>query len=120
MEGDIDAAAELVNHLLERFPAQLHLTKREAGWTLHRHQPDAALVPAWSAVAAGGVCPHHQFLDCPAGGVGNGRESQVGSCAATDCATYFYDLSKNQSRRYCSLACQNRIKAAAYRSRQPG
>jgi len=52
--------------------------------------------------------------------IGDGQDSRDGSCAATDCATYFYDLSKNQSRRYCSLACQNRIKAAAYRSRQPG
>jgi len=110
VEGAIDAAAELVNQLLERFPAQLHLTKREAGWMLHRHQPDAALVPAWSAVVAGAF----------ARVIGDGQDSRVGSCAATDCATYFYDLSKNQSRRYCSLACQNRIKAAAYRSRQPG
>ena len=109
MEGDIDAAAELVNHLLERFPAQLHLTKREAGWMLHQ-QPDAAFVPAWNAVVAGAL----------ARVIGDDQDSRVGSCAATDCATYLYDLSKNQSRRYCSLACQNRIKAAAYRSRQPG
>ncbi|MEM7276089.1 MAG: CGNR zinc finger domain-containing protein, partial [Actinomycetota bacterium] len=28
--------------------------------------------------------------------------------------------SKNRSRRYCSLACQNRAKAAAYRARKAG
>jgi len=27
---------------------------------------------------------------------------------------------RTHRRRYCSLACQNRIKAAAYRSRQSG
>jgi predicted RNA-binding Zn ribbon-like protein len=107
-DRNIDHAAEVVNHLLEQFPAQLHLTKQEQGWTLHRHRRDAPLVPAWSAVVAGAF----------ARVIGDGRESRVGSCPASDCGRYFYDLSKNNSRRYCSLACQNRTKAAAYRSRK--
>lgn len=109
-ETDLDRAAEIVNHLLERFPAQLHLTKQADGWTLHRHRQDAPLVPAWSAVVAGAF----------ARVIGDGRASRVGSCPASDCGRHFYDLSKNSSRRYCSLACQNRTKAAAYRSRNAG
>ena len=107
---DIDHAAELVNRLLEQFPAQLHLTKRDGGWLLHRHRPDAPLVSAWNAVVAAAF----------ARVIGDGRESRIGKCVAADCGGYFYDLSKNRSRRFCSLACQNRVKAAAYRSRKSG
>lgn len=109
-ETEIDRAAELVNRLLDEFPAQLHLTKQSQGWTLHRHRPDAPLVSAWSAVVAGAF----------ARVIGDGRTSRVGACPAADCGRFFYDLSKNSSRRYCSLACQNRTKAAAYRSRKSG
>ncbi|MEM9650640.1 MAG: CGNR zinc finger domain-containing protein [Actinomycetota bacterium] len=109
-DQDLDRAAELVNGLLERFPAVLHLTREPEGWTLHHHRRDAPLVPAWSGVVAGAF----------ARVIGDGRQSRVGSCSAADCGRYFYDLSKNNSRRYCSLACQNRAKAAAYRSRQAG
>ncbi len=105
---DVDRAAELVNSLLEHFPAQLHLTKEPEGWILHRHRRDPPIVPAWSAVVAGAF----------ARVIGEARWTRVGACSAADCRRFFYDLSKNRSRRYCSLACQNRSKAAAYRSRQ--
>ena len=106
----VDTAAELVNRLLGDFPAQLHLERELEGWRLHHHRVDAPLVAAWSAGVAGAF----------ARVIGERRESRVGACAAADCGRYFYDLSKNRSRRYCSLACQNRTKAAAYRSRKAG
>ncbi|MEM9713071.1 MAG: CGNR zinc finger domain-containing protein [Actinomycetota bacterium] len=105
---DLDRAAELVNDLLDRSPAQLHLTRDPQGWTLHHHRPDAPLERAWSAVVAGAF----------ARVIGDRRASRVGSCDAADCGRFFYDMSKNRSRRYCSLACQNRTKAATYRSRR--
>ncbi len=106
----VDRAAGLVNVLLEEFPAQLHLTKEPEGWTLHRHRRDAPLVPAWSAVVAGAF----------ARVIGDARWTRVGACSGGECGRLFYDLSKNRSRRYCSLACQNRSKAAAYRLRRAG
>jgi predicted RNA-binding Zn ribbon-like protein len=39
-------------------------------------------------------------------------------CAAGDCDDVLVDLSKNRSRRFCSLTCANRVNVAAYRSRR--
>ena len=39
-------------------------------------------------------------------------------CAAADCDNVMVDLSKNRSRRFCSLTCANRVNVAAYRSRR--
>lgn len=38
-------------------------------------------------------------------------------CAADDCAGIYLDLSKNQSRRFCSTRCSNRMAARAHRAR---
>lgn len=43
--------------------------------------------------------------------------SRWGRCAATDCRAYFQDTSTNQSKRYCSGRCANRVHVAAFRSR---
>ena len=34
------------------------------------------------------------------------------------CGRVFLDVSKNGSRRFCSVTCQNRVKAAAFRQRR--
>ncbi len=39
-------------------------------------------------------------------------------CAAEDCADVLVDLSKNRSRRFCSVRCSNRTNVAAFRARQ--
>jgi predicted RNA-binding Zn ribbon-like protein len=39
-------------------------------------------------------------------------------CAADDCAGLVLDLSRNRSRRFCSITCGNRMAVAAYRARQ--
>jgi predicted RNA-binding Zn ribbon-like protein len=39
-------------------------------------------------------------------------------CAADHCEDVHVDLSKNRSRRFCSVACANRTNVAAYRVRQ--
>jgi predicted RNA-binding Zn ribbon-like protein len=50
--------------------------------------------------------------------IGAGYGDRFGTCEGTGCGRVFLDVSKNGSRRFCSLACQNRVKAAAYRSRR--
>jgi predicted RNA-binding Zn ribbon-like protein len=52
--------------------------------------------------------------------VRQGQLSRLQECAADDCAHVLVDLSKNRSRRYCSVTCANRVNAAAFRSRQRG
>ncbi len=44
--------------------------------------------------------------------------SRLGVCADDDCDGVVLDLSRNRSRRYCSVACTNRNAVAAYRARQ--
>jgi predicted RNA-binding Zn ribbon-like protein len=43
----------------------------------------------------------------------------IKKCEAVDCVLYFYDTTKNHSRRWCSMAaCGNRAKAAAFYKRK--
>lgn len=86
------------------------LTQGDDGWVLQR-QPRrvnalAALLPiARSAAAA-------LAEDDPA---------RLRRCAHPECWLYFYDTSRNGSRRWCSMAtCGNRVKVGAYHARQAG
>ncbi|HEY5400209.1 MAG TPA: CGNR zinc finger domain-containing protein [Trebonia sp.] len=47
-----------------------------------------------------------------------GEFGRLRVCAADDCEDVLVDLSKNRSRRFCSLTCANRVNVAAYRSRR--
>jgi hypothetical protein len=102
---DEDGAAEQLNALLLEHPAHPHLAKEEGRWRLHHHPVTAALVPMWTAICAEGL----------ARVVGAGQAHRLGTCAA--CGRVFLDVSKNASRRFCSVTCQNRVKAAAFRAR---
>jgi predicted RNA-binding Zn ribbon-like protein len=49
----------------------------------------------------------------------NGDLSLVKRCANPSCSLYFYDTSKNHTRRWCSMeTCGSRMKMAAYYQRQ--
>lgn len=50
--------------------------------------------------------------------IGSGREGRLRQCGASACDQVFYDTTRNASRRFCELSCQNRAKAVAYRARQ--
>jgi predicted RNA-binding Zn ribbon-like protein len=106
--GDVDAAAVSLNRLLARHPAYPHLTREDGGWRLHHHPADAALIPMWTAICAEGLARL----------VGAGHADRLGTCARPGCGRVFVDVSKNGSRRFCSLACQNRVKTAAFRRRR--
>jgi predicted RNA-binding Zn ribbon-like protein len=43
--------------------------------------------------------------------------SRLGICADNGCESLVLDLSRNRSRRFCSIACGNRNAVAAYRAR---
>ena len=43
---------------------------------------------------------------------------RLGVCSAPECDRVFVDVSRNGTRRFCSTACQNRVKAAAHRARR--
>ena len=107
-DGDVDGAAARLNDLLADHPAQPHLARDEGRWRLHHHPVDAALVPMWTSICAEGL----------ARAIGDGHADRLGTCAGVACDRVFLDVSKNASRRFCSTACQNRVKAAAFRRRQ--
>jgi len=106
--GDVDTAAGRLNTLLARHPAHPHLAREDGQWRLHHHPVDAELVPMWTAICAEGI----------ARAIGAGDSARLGTCRRPGCGRVFVDVSKNASRRFCSITCQNRVKAAAFRRRQ--
>lgn len=50
-----------------------------------------------------------------------GNPKYIKKCESSECVLYFYDTTKNHSRRWCSMAgCGNRAKAAAFYQRRSG
>jgi predicted RNA-binding Zn ribbon-like protein len=104
---DVDAAAATLNDLLAAHPAHPHLAKERGVWRLHHHPHDAPLVPMWTAICAAGLAEM----------IGDGEAQRLGTCERPDCGRVYVDVSKNASRRFCSLTCQNRVKVATFRER---
>jgi predicted RNA-binding Zn ribbon-like protein len=48
--------------------------------------------------------------------LGSEQQGRLGTCAAPRCDRVYVDVSRNATRRFCSTACQNRVKAAAFRA----
>ncbi|MGH3648332.1 MAG: CGNR zinc finger domain-containing protein [Micromonosporaceae bacterium] len=106
--ADLDAAAARLNQLLAEHPAAPHLSKGDGRWRLHHHPVDLPVVPMWTSICAEAVARL----------IGDGHHDRLGTCEAADCDRVYLDLSRNASRRFCSTACQNRVKAAAFRRRR--
>jgi len=106
--GRPDEAASEVNALLEFTGARPRLDRHDGEpWHLHFHGADDALVTGWAAGCATGLAV---VLGSDLGG-------RLGVCTAERCDRVYVDTSRNGSRRFCSTACQNRVKAAAFRAR---
>lgn len=107
--GDIDAAAELVNELLRQTDSRPHLMRHDGQpWHVHFHGPDSGFVGGWSAASATALAIV----------LGGAHHDRLGQCTAPECDGVYVDTSRNGTRRYCSTACQNRVKTAAFRARQ--
>ncbi len=107
--GHLDRAAEQVNELLTSTGAHPRLDKHDGEpWHLHFHGADDSLVTGWAAGCATGL----------AIALGSDLCGRLGICTAHRCDRVFADTSKNGTRRFCSTACQNRMKAAAFRARR--
>jgi predicted RNA-binding Zn ribbon-like protein len=108
--GNIDAAARRLNDLLAKHPANPHLANEDGVWRLHHHRADAALLPMWTSICAEGIARM----------IGAQSAHRLGICVATNCDRVYVDTTKNGSRRFCSITCQNRTKTAAFRRRKVG
>ncbi len=105
--GQTDAAVGLVNDMLATTGARPRLDRHDGEpWHLHFHGAEDSLVTGWAAGCATG-------LAVVLGGESRGR---LGVCSAPSCDRVFVDTSRNATRRFCSTACQNRVKAASFRA----
>lgn len=108
--GDcLPEAAARLNDLLRRHGAvpTLH-GEPEKPLRLAFHRPDATLVDAWAADMGTALAMV----------IGVGQGARLGVCQAATCSLVFFDTTRNASRRFCDLSCQNRAKASAYRARR--
>ena len=106
---DVDAAALQVNGLLGRTGARPSLDRHDGeGWHLHFHGARDGLANGWAAGCATGLAIV----------LGTEDRGRLGVCTAPRCDRVYVDASRNGTRRFCSTTCQNRVKTAAFRSRQ--
>lgn len=100
---------EELNRLLVRHAAVPNLHGRPDGPpVLAFHRAEAGLVDAWTADAGTALAMV----------IGVGQGERLRSCEAANCERAFFDTTRNASRRFCGLSCQNRAKASTYRQRR--
>jgi predicted RNA-binding Zn ribbon-like protein len=106
---DLDTAANRVNELLRWTGARPELERHGGShWHLHFHSADRSLAGGWAAGCAAGLATV----------IGGPMHNRLGVCTAPHCDRVYVDVSRNGTRRFCSTACQNRVKTAAFRARQ--
>lgn len=104
---DFDTAADLTNRLLEWADPRPRLDKHGEAWNVHFHGPDNSIGRGWAAGCAAGITL----------AIGSRDAGRLGVCEAPRCERVYVDRSKNQTKRFCSVSCQSRVKAAAHRLR---
>ncbi|MDN5934420.1 MAG: CGNR zinc finger domain-containing protein [Pseudonocardia sp.] len=103
-----DDAAQTVNGLLARYQPMPYL-ERHDGQPWHLHFPGRAASDRsdWGGGISVGLATV----------LGSDHADRLGVCSAPACDRVFVDASRNGTRRFCSTACQNRVKAATHRAR---
>jgi hypothetical protein len=106
--GDLDTAAVTLNAMIERFHALPMLLRHDGDpWHLHFHRPNPSPIVGWGGSMAVGLA----FV------LGSEYADRIGVCSAPSCDRVYVDTSRNGTKRFCCTACQNRVKAAAFRAR---
>jgi len=107
--GDVDSAAHQVNTMLSDTGAHPVLQRHDGEpWHIHFHSADeTSRAKGWAAGCATGLAIV----------LGTELHDRLGVCTAPHCDRVYVDTSRNGSRRFCSTACQNRVKAAVFRER---
>ncbi|MEW9527337.1 CGNR zinc finger domain-containing protein [Microbispora sp. NPDC049125] len=107
--ADADGAASRVNRLLAETDARPHLDRHDGEpWHLHFHGAGGTLAGNYAAGCATGLAVV----------LGGELHDRLGVCTAPHCDRVYVDTSRNGTRRFCSTACQNRVKTAAFRARR--
>jgi predicted RNA-binding Zn ribbon-like protein len=109
--GGVDAAAALVNHLLDRAQTPPRLSDHDGTpWHLHVTGDQASWADWLAAVTGLGLARL----------IAEDGTARIGRCAAPGCNLAFAGGPRNHPRRYCSAACANRARVAAFRARRQG
>ena len=109
LTSERDDAVALVNAVLAEEHALPQLRRHDAlDWHIHAEPPDASLATQVRVETA------MAMIDV----IRADETSRLGICADDTCEGVVLDLSRNRSRRFCSVACGNRNAVAAYRARQ--
>jgi predicted RNA-binding Zn ribbon-like protein len=107
----LDDLVDEVNRMLQTAGAVPQLVAHD-GWNYHVHGTPAE-APLADRIMVGTAMA---LIDV----VRQGGLSRLQECTADNCGHVLVDLSKNRSRRYCSVTCANRVNAAAFGARQRG
>lgn len=103
----VDEAVEQVNAMMRH--AEPHLAKHDHyDWHLHSTSHDAPLAERISV----------EFALAFADVIRSGATDRLRECEAPDCEGLVLDLSRNGSKRFCSVRCGNRMNMVAFRERQ--
>jgi predicted RNA-binding Zn ribbon-like protein len=106
-----DDAVPIINGMLADARALPYLAKHDGlDWHLHATAPDAPLAERIRVEIA------MALIDV----VRSGEQQRLRICEADDCEGLFVDLSRNGSKRFCSVRCGNRMNTIAFRARQNG
>jgi predicted RNA-binding Zn ribbon-like protein len=106
---DRDDAVDAVNRMLREAHAVPHLVRHDDyDWHIHATEPDAPLAERIRVEAAMGLIDVIRMDET--------RRLRV--CGADDCDGLFLDLSRNGSKRFCSVRCGNRVNMTAFRARK--
>jgi predicted RNA-binding Zn ribbon-like protein len=108
---DRDDAAVAVNRMLRDAKALPYLARHDnLDWHLHATVPEAPLAERMrveSALAITDVIRMNEM-------------GRLRVCEADDCTGLVLDLSRNGSKRFCSVRCGNRMNMIAFRGRRTG
>jgi predicted RNA-binding Zn ribbon-like protein len=98
-----------VNRMLRDAAAVPYLTRHgDLDWHIHATPFDAPLAERLRVEAA------FALVDV----IRMDETSRMRVCEADDCTGLFLDLSRNGSKRFCSVRCGNRMNTIAFRERQ--
>jgi predicted RNA-binding Zn ribbon-like protein len=105
---DRDELVTEINAMLEEAHAFPQLRRHDGiDWHFHGTPLDAPLAERMRVEVALGIADL----------VRAGTTDRMRSCDAYDCDGLFVDLSRNGSRRFCSIRCGNRMNMVAFRER---
>ena len=103
-----DEAVTEVNRMLRDAGALPFLVRHEQfDWHLHATEPDAPLAERIRVEISLAI------IDV----IRSDQTGRLRVCAASDCSGLLLDLSRNGSKRFCSVRCGNRMNQLAFRER---